>query len=111
MKVSIRKQLEEKMLDSTFAASLEYKWTSPDSVQDIFDGAMYKSVDPLNDPEQLNLSLTWSAEDAQVLEGLRIQEFSTVLCGILPHQLLEHLLLLVQGTFCLMKDGIILHMT
>ncbi len=26
-KISIIKQLEEKMLDSTFAASLDYKWT------------------------------------------------------------------------------------
>ncbi|XP_058623751.1 uncharacterized protein LOC131534721 [Onychostoma macrolepis] len=50
MKLSIRKQLEDKMSDSTFTAALNYKWTrvksSPDSVQDIFDGEMYKSVGP-----------------------------------------------------------------
>ncbi|XP_057211909.1 uncharacterized protein LOC130567659 isoform X2 [Triplophysa rosa] len=99
LKVSIRKQLEEKMLDTTFRAALDYKWTrgksSPDSVQDIFDGAMYKSVDPLNDPDQFNLSLTWNIDGIHIFKSspFHIWPIQIIINELPPHMRSRHVLL------------------
>ena len=61
MKLSVKKQLEEKLSDPKFCDALEYKYSrsksSPDSIDYIYDGALYKSIDALNDTDLTNLSL------------------------------------------------------
>ncbi|XP_073716926.1 uncharacterized protein [Misgurnus anguillicaudatus] len=99
MKLSIRKQLEEKILDSEFKTALDYKWTrvksSPDSVQDIFDGAMYKSVDLLNDPGQFNLSLTWNVDGVPIFKSspFHIWPIQVVINELPPDMRNKHVLL------------------
>lgn len=60
MKLSIKKQLEEKLLDCKFCEALEYKYSrsnsSPDNIDDINDGALYKSIDALNDTDFIRIS-------------------------------------------------------
>lgn len=73
MALSIKKQLEETLLDPQFCQASDCKYTRskscPHSQNYICNGAMYKSKDPLNDPDFQNISLAWNVDGVLIFKS------------------------------------------
>ncbi|KAJ8030467.1 hypothetical protein HOLleu_26902 [Holothuria leucospilota] len=58
----VKQQLKDKFNDHEFFSNINYKWKRKkqdiNNIKDVFDGEMYKSVKPLNDPLRDDLSLS-----------------------------------------------------
>lgn len=99
LKLSIRKQLERQLSDPKFCEALQHKWsrskTNPDSLDDIYDGAMYKSIPALNNPDKCNISLSWNVDGVPIFKSspFHIWPLQITINELPPHLRLKHAIL------------------
>lgn len=73
MVLPIASQLMKKFADNDFVANMNYRWErkklEDSNIEDIYDGEMYKAIEPLNDPKSNNLSLSWNTDGAPIFKS------------------------------------------